>query len=225
MSGEFSVIIRCKNEERWIGHAIQSVIDFIPDNEIIIVDNLSTDKSLEVAKSFRRDPDLNGNSEHYTDVKIVTIDTYTPGLALNLGAQHASYDNILVLSSHCVIKKFDLAEICSGLKNYAGIFGNQIPLYQGKRISKRYLWKHFAEQKVEDMYSEMEERHFFHNAVSVFTKDMLMQFPFNENIIGKEDRYWATDVIGSGLHTLYDPDSLEVEHHYTSNGNTWKGVG
>ena len=23
----FSIIIRCKNEERWIGHAIQSVID------------------------------------------------------------------------------------------------------------------------------------------------------------------------------------------------------
>ena len=36
---EISIIIRSKNEERWIGHAIQSVIDNLPNNEIIIVDN------------------------------------------------------------------------------------------------------------------------------------------------------------------------------------------
>ena len=33
-----SVIIRNKNEERWIGHAIQSVVDFIDSPEIIIVE-------------------------------------------------------------------------------------------------------------------------------------------------------------------------------------------
>jgi len=26
----FSVIIRCKNEDQWIGHSIQSVIDILP---------------------------------------------------------------------------------------------------------------------------------------------------------------------------------------------------
>ena len=46
MNTNFSVIIRSKNEERWIGHAIQSVIDNLPNNEIIIVDNNSIDKSL-----------------------------------------------------------------------------------------------------------------------------------------------------------------------------------
>ena len=33
-------------------------LDFIPNNEIIIVDNNSTDKSLEIANSFNKDPDL-----------------------------------------------------------------------------------------------------------------------------------------------------------------------
>lgn len=225
MIDNYSVIIRCRNEERWIGHTIQSVIDFIPNNEIIIIDNNSEDKSLEIAKSFRKDPDLNGNSEHYTDVKISNISAYSPGAALNLGVQESSFENILVLSSHCVITKFDVKELTKHLHKYAGIFGNQTPIYQGKRINKRYLWKHFSSEVVENMYSEMEDRHFFHNAASIFKKKTLLEFPFNENIIGKEDRYWANHIISKDEMTLYDPFNFEVDHHYTSNGNTWKGVG
>lgn len=225
MNDKFSVIIRCKNEEAWIGHAIQSVVDFIPNNEIIIINNSSEDGSLEIAKSFRKDPDLAGDNEHYTSVSIFNVNTYTPGFALNLGVQNAKYDNILILSSHCVIKKFNVSAIITGLKEYVGIFGNQIPLYRGKKIVKRYLWKHFTSSKIKNMYSDMEERYFFHNGASAFTKEALLKYPFNENIVGKEDRYWANHVIKLKERTLYDPVNFEVEHHYTVNGNTWKGVG
>ena len=225
MSNNFSVVIRCKNEERWIGHAIQSVIDHIPNNEIIIVDNNSKDRSLEIAKSFRKDRDLKGNSEQYTDINILNIDEYTPGAALNLGVKNSSYENIIILSAHCIIKKFNPKKNIKDLDSYAGIFGNQIPYYEGKRINKRYLWKHFTEDSVENMYSEMEDRHFFHNAASSFKKNILLEHPFNEKLTGKEDRYWANAIIERGLKTLYDPDSFITDHHYTSNGNTWKGVG
>ena len=47
-----SVIIRNKNEERWIGHAIQSVVDFIDNPEIIIVDNNSTDNSKRIVSTL-----------------------------------------------------------------------------------------------------------------------------------------------------------------------------
>lgn len=225
MNNKFSVIIRCKNEERWIGHTIQSVIDFIPNNEVIIIDNSSNDSSLEIARSFRKDPDLIGNNENYTSVNIMNVDRYTPGSALNLGVQNAKYDNILIISSHCVLKKFNVSAIIEELKEYVGIFGNQKPLYRGKKIVKRYLWSHFTSTKIKDMYSDMEERYFFHNAASVFTKESLLKYPFNENIVGKEDRYWANNVIKLKEQTLYDPVNFEVDHHYTSNGNTWKGVG
>ena len=59
---EISVIIRVKNEERWIGHAIQSVIENLPGSEIIIIDNNSTDNSIQIAKYFLKDPNLK-----YTD--------------------------------------------------------------------------------------------------------------------------------------------------------------
>ena len=86
MSKKISVVIRCKDEERWIGHAIQSVIDFIPENEII-VDNGSKDKSLEIVQQFKANPSLEKNNQKYTDVKIISIDKYSPGLALNMAAK------------------------------------------------------------------------------------------------------------------------------------------
>ena len=41
IKGKCSIIIRTKNEEQWIGHAIQSVLDHIKEPEIVIIDNWS----------------------------------------------------------------------------------------------------------------------------------------------------------------------------------------
>ena len=49
-------------------------------------------------------------------------------------------------------------------------------------------------------------------------------FPFDENLAGKEDRYWVNKIIKKGYKFLYDPNII-VDHHYTENGNTWKGIG
>ncbi len=221
----FSVIIRVKNEERWIGHAIQSVIDFVKDNEVIIVDNGSTDKSLQIAQSFNRNEGLNDIDSNYTSIRTIQIDEYTPGRALNAGAELANYENIIFLSSHCIITRFDQQEVLSKLNSYPAIFGKQIPVYQGKKITPRYIWSHFKDEEEVDMYSEQESRYFFHNAFSIVQKSLLSNIPFDDNLVSKEDRYWARDIIEKGgEHTLYDP-SIECIHHYTSDGNTWKGVG
>tara|TARA_S200000501_G_C20790282_1_gene729186 strand:- start:48 stop:731 length:684 start_codon:yes stop_codon:yes gene_type:complete len=225
MSKKISIVIRCKDEERWIGHAIQSVIDFIPENEIIIVDNGSKDKSLEIAQQFQANTSLIKNKQKYTNINFISIDKYSPGLALNNAAKIANGDYIMFLSSHCVIKKFNVDQVLKDLKKYVAIFGNQDPVYQGQRIGKRYLWSHFIDKRVENMYSELEDRYFFHNALSIIDKEVLLKNPFDEELVGKEDRYWATDIIEKNIgKILYDPE-LHCDHHYTDNGNTWKGVG
>ena len=58
---EVSVVIRTKNEELWIGHTIQSVIDKLYKPEIIVVDNNSTDNTLQIVKSFIQDNSLSGD--------------------------------------------------------------------------------------------------------------------------------------------------------------------
>ena len=220
-----SVIIRTLNEEEWVGHTIQSILDFIYKPEIIIVDNRSTDETLQIVKHFKKDPDLkNENNSQYTKIKSCYIDDYTPGKALNLGIQKSTNDFIIIISSHCVLKKINIKKHINDLKKYLCIFGNQIPIWKGKRIKKRYVWSHFGEKEVVNMYSKMENRYFMHNGLAFYKKSTLTKYPFDENLIGKEDRYWANNIITEGSSILYDP-LIEVDHHYTIQGNTWKGIG
>lgn len=221
---KISVIIRCKDEERWIGHTIQSLLDFIHQPEIIIINDGSKDQSLEISAHFKRDTDLKLDKiNSYTDLKVVEMTNYTPGKALNLGVKNSSNDYILIISAHCVIKKFDVDKVIENLNVYSAIFGKQNPIWNGKRVKRHYVWSHFGEKEVVNMYSDLEKTYFFHNAFSVFKKSDLEEYPFNEKIVGKEDRYWANDIIANKSKIFYDPN-LEVDHHYTKNGNTWKVV-
>lgn len=221
---KISVIIRVKNEERWIGHTIQSILDNLTKPQIIIIDNYSTDKSIEIVNRFKQDPLLkNKNNNNYTEIDVCKIQSYTPGKALNLGVSLAKHNTIMIISSHCILSKISLENHLKQLKKYVSVFGNQIPIWDGKKIVKRYLWSHFVNKKVINMYSDYEERYFLHNAIALYNTKYLKDNLFDENLIGKEDRYWAIDAIKNGEKILYDP-ALEVLHHYTENGNTWKGL-
>ena len=78
---EISFLIRTRNEERWVGHAIQSILDRVYRPEILIVDNKSTDDTLRIVKYFQHDPLLNEldhpSSKNYTNIRILNIKNYT----------------------------------------------------------------------------------------------------------------------------------------------------
>ena len=85
-----SIIIRTKNEERWITSCLQSIFKQSFKNfEIIIVDNQSNDKTLEKAKKFKIS-------------KILHIKDYLPGKALNLGIENSKGKYIVCLSAHAI---------------------------------------------------------------------------------------------------------------------------
>ena len=44
-----------------------------------------------------------------------------------------------------------------------------------------------------------------------------------EKYSGKEDRYWARDIVEKNLTYLYNP-KLRCYHFWTKNGATWKGL-
>ena len=138
--------------------------------------------------------------------------------------KRALSDIIVVMSAHCTLEKIDLTSHIRNLNKYVCVFGNQIPIWHGKRITKRYIWSHFTNKKVQNMFSKLEDRYFFHNAFSVFNTDYLRENLFDERLSGKEDRYWANEQIEKGQSILYD-STISVHHHYTDNGATWKGVG
>tara|TARA_Y100000592_G_C5451150_1_gene308785 strand:- start:18 stop:665 length:648 start_codon:yes stop_codon:yes gene_type:complete len=211
-----SVIIRNRNEERYIGYAIQSVVDFCGDDvEIIIVDNDSTDDSLRIVNTF-----------DFLDITRVNIDKneYSPGRSLNIGVKESSNDYTMILSAHCEITNFDFSKVKIQLDSGVGaVWGKQIPIWDGKKISRRYMWSNFKDESSVNYYSESENRYFFHNAFSMFRRQHLREFSFDERLSGKEDRYWANDQIEKGFKIFYDFEQ-EVKHHYTPNGATWKGT-
>ncbi len=73
LNNKISVVIRTKNEERWIGHSIQSVLDQLSKPEIIIVDDNSKDETLHVVRHFLQDPLVDSSeNRNYTNIKIFT---------------------------------------------------------------------------------------------------------------------------------------------------------
>lgn len=209
-----SVIIRNRNEQEYIGFALQSVIDKLPTAQIIVIDNNSTDDSLDIVKLFN----------NRANIHIVSIKDYTPGKSLNMAVNLCTYDTILILSAHSQITNLDLELVQSKLKSHSAVFGKQTPIYRGKRINKRYIWSHFSDEPVINMYSQIEQRPFLHNAFCFYNKQDLIELPFDESLPGKEDRYWAIEAIKQLKTYLYLPN-IEVNHFYTTNGATWKGIG
>ena len=100
-----------------------------------------------------------------------------------------------MISAHCTIKKINLNKHLKDLKKFKCVFGNQIPVWKGKKITKRYIWSHFTDQPVVNMYSDQEDRYFMHNALSFFERNFLLKNKFNENLTSKEDRYWVNSII------------------------------
>ena len=208
-----SVIIRNKNEERYIGYTIQSVVNLFDKPEIIVVDNNSTDDSLEIVRSF-----------NFADIEIYNIDDYTPGKALNLGVSKSLNENILILSAHSEMIQVDYDKILKHLESHCAVGGRQIPIWNGKEITPRYIWSHFGMDEKKNLYSELEDRYFLHNAFCFYKRETLLKYPFDEKLAGKEDRYWANDRVKEGLSFYYDPINV-CNHHFTKNGATWRGMG
>tara|TARA_B100000900_G_scaffold410640_1_gene428808 strand:+ start:1107 stop:1754 length:648 start_codon:yes stop_codon:yes gene_type:complete len=211
-----SVIIRCRNEENHIGLAIQSVVDHFKNPEIIIIDNESTDESMKVVSLF----------DKYNIKKYSLNGNYTPGKALNFGVEKSNNNTILVLSAHSQLTTLNLEMLNKSFKKgHVAVFGNQTPIYRGKKITKRYIWSHFTNDIVTNLYSKIEDRYFLHNAFCFYNREFLLENPFDEDLSGKEDRYWAIDIVNKGYTYLYDGFNQKCNHYWTSNGATWKGIG
>jgi len=215
VDGGLSVIIRVRNEERWIGHAIQSVFDFHPDAHIVVLDDYSADDSLRVVELFHPFQKIT----IFDPSRLPDKETYSPGAALNKGVTFCEGENILVMSAHCQLTS---PVDTKHLERYCAVWGKQIPIRRGKRVVPRYIWKNFGPEPKINYISPGEDRYFLHNALALYKKDTLKQFEFDCQLRGKEDRYWAHWMIEDHKREiLYSPD-LHCLHHWTENGATWR---
>jgi GT2 family glycosyltransferase len=197
--GKASIVIRTKNEERWIKSCLEGVVEqTYGDWEVILVDNESTDKTIEKAHQF----DLS---------EVVTCANYKPGKALNLGIQASVGDYIVCLSGHCIPRdKFWLENLVSNFENpeVAGAYGRQEPLSFTPDRDKRDLHLIFGKDQIVQT-----EGDFFHNANSAIRSEVWEQYPFDEEVDTLEDRIWARRVLEAGYKLIYDPTASVYHYH------------
>jgi len=198
MNKKVSIIIRTKNEEKWITSCLTGVFNqTFSDFEVIIVDNNSTDKTLEKVKQF--------------DVKIVNIDEYLPGKALNIGIRASTGEYIVCLSGHCIpVNNEWLEKLIQDLSdnNVAGVYGRQEPLSFSSSFDKRDLLITFGLDKI-----VQKKDTFFHNANSALRRSIWNEIPFDDRITNIEDRLWAQEVIRRGHTIIYEPEARVYHYH------------
>ena len=199
MGSLISIVVRTKNEERWITQCLNAVFsqDY-KDYEVIIVDNESNDSTIKKASQFNIQ-------------KILTCKDYLPGRALNIGIREAKGNYIVCLSGHCIpvndrwlsnlLRNFNESDV-------AGVYGRQEPLAFTPDSDKRDLSIIFGlDRRIQKKDS------FFHNANSAIRKSIWKDVPFDEMVTNIEDRIWAEKMLQKGYKIVYEPEASVYHYH------------
>ena len=112
-----SILIPAYNEEKVIEKTIESALEIdYPKKEIIIIDDGSTDKTLLIARRFRRD-----------NVKVLHKENSGKATALNYGINFAKGEIVTILDADTIAGKNSLKEIVKVFEsssNIGGVAGN-----------------------------------------------------------------------------------------------------
>jgi len=197
---DISIIVRTKNEERWIAHSLSMLYrqDY-QDFEVILVDNDSSDNTVEVAK-------------RYPLSAIVNVDKFKPGKALNDGIRASNGKFIVCLSAHCIPESIQwlgrLRRNFDDDNKLAGVYGRQLPVSFTEAVDKRDLLIVFGQDRRVQI-----KDYFFHNANSMLRREVWEIFPFDEEVSNIEDRVWGKAITEAGYHIVYDPEAAVYHHH------------
>lgn len=107
---QISVIIPCRNEEKYIADCLTSFIDMeYPKEllEIIIVDGRSEDKTLEIVQKFQM---------RYPFIRVIDNHSLFVPQALNTGIRGAKSKFIMIASAHSSFEKNYISEIFNYLE-------------------------------------------------------------------------------------------------------------
>lgn len=195
-----SVVVRTKNEALWVGRCLAGIrTQNLADVEIVVVDNESTDHTLDIVSRF--------------DVRLVEIsdDDFSFGRSLNWGISESCGEHIALISGHCVpVDDRWLSSLRAGFEDelVAGVYGRQEPLPDTNDLDKRDLWTTFGIER------RVQTRDFmFHNANCMISRAAWEKVPFDEDINGVEDRDWAWKMLELGYKLVYEPIGSVCHYH------------
>lgn len=178
-----SILIRNKNESKALDKTLKSIYAqcFTIPFEIVIIDDDSSDNSIEVANRY--------------GCKVVSLDKpFTYGYAINFGVKHCQYDIVLLLSSHNILISNDfskkLVEYFSDPK-VAGV--RCTPIANVKQVEKSL--DGFITIDKDNYSHSIDWQNLLIANCSAIRKKVAIAIPFNEEIRSNEEKLWCLDVM------------------------------
>jgi len=201
-----SIVILTKNA----GKNFKKVLDGIFSQsfksfEVIIIDSNSTDNTLEIAKQY--------------PTKIIKIkpEEFGHGRTRNLGAELAKGKYVVYLTHDAIPKnKSWLSELIKPFKDkkIAGVYSRQIPRKNENEIDKFFYFGLYPNKdKVWTSNNYSQGDNIFSDASSAIKKELLLKYPFNDDIIVTEDYEWAQRILKKRYKIFYNSKSQIIHYH------------
>lgn len=197
-----SVVFRALNEEKWFSQALTACLKQNAPNhevEIILVDSGSTDRTIEIARSF--------------DARIVHIkkSDFTFGRSLNYGCEAARGDYLIFISAHCIPASENwLVDLIRPLEQgvchytYGRQIGHEVTQYSERQIFAQYF----------PDYDKLPQEGFFaNNANSAISRELWERYKFDEEATGLEDMVLAKQMVRDGLLVGYVASAPVIHIH------------
>ena len=176
---KISVIIRNRNESKYLRSVLQALSKQDVFHEVILVDNNSTDESREIARQH--------------NAKIISIEKFSYGRGLNLGFAAASGEICVVLSAHSLPLGSSFLSECAKPFADERVAAARC-VYAGKGAdSLRWLTPELL-NKSSDFISKG-----ILASGCVVRRSVWEQIKFDETLSAAEDKIWTREVLNSGF--------------------------
>ncbi|MBE6971985.1 MAG: glycosyltransferase family 2 protein [Ruminococcaceae bacterium] len=186
-----SVIIPVHNTEKYIDRCVQSVLtNTYKDIEIILVENGSTDRSLEICRKYEKD---------YANIKVIVADQVGVSHARNLGMDVAKGEYFSFIDADDYISPY-LYETVWGQLSKSGCEIVIFKLIKGSEENYRWTESDYVVRTItlDTYYHDVYVRgyaEYIAATTKVFSRKLLGELRFNESIAFTEDRLFYTQLM------------------------------
>jgi rhamnosyltransferase len=197
------VVIRAKNEARFIGETLQAIFesDALAPGQVVVVDSGSTDGTQAIVQSFP------------TQLIQIAPEEFTYGYALNLGVASVEAEIVATLSAHSLPTNTDwLRKLIQPFArpSVAGVYGRQLPRANATLLE-------LIGMRLTGVLSEsprmLDRRPLFSNANGAFRRSLWLEHPFDERLGGAEDIAWVRTMQERGYVIAYEPTAAVYHSH------------
>ena len=192
-------------------------------SEIVIVDNFSTEESLNKMINFLKEEKLKVLDKIQMKIVPISDDEFSYAYSANIGVWASQHELVCITNGHCLpISDRWLENGVSHFqsKNVAGVAGYILPHHYGtiwEKIAFDLSWRRLKEQSRAYMKDT-----FFSTTNCILRRSLWKEYSFDEKMpelienagkFGGEDYDWALEMLARGYNLVVEPQ-FDVYHSH-----------